>query len=39
MTGASFAEMYAYGKSYTGTGSLLYQDWRCFAISRSIFLE
>jgi len=37
VTGVSFAEMHAHGKSYTGIGSLLYQDWRSFAISRSIF--
>jgi hypothetical protein len=29
--------MHAHGKSHIGTGSLLYQDWRSFAISYDVF--
>ncbi len=37
--GALLAEMHAHDKLPTGTGSLLYQDWRRFAISRDVFFS
>jgi hypothetical protein len=39
VTGALLDEMHAHDKLPTDTGSLLYQDWRRFAISRDIFFS